>query len=194
MNRMLLLRMSAGAAVLLATGWAWAEIRGSKHDFADSASGREDTCGACHVPHRAEAVVAAPRWDPDADLTRRLGTAGRPDSAPGRGTTMCLSCHDGTIAPDVVNAVSIERFANKEHSGLFAAGHQTTNHPVGVRYPRVADDYQPASRVVATGAVALPGGRVECNSCHDPHDAGGHPYMLVLSNRRSALCLTCHRK
>ena len=46
----------------------------------------------------------------------------------------------------------------------------------------------------ATGTVTLPGGRVECISCHDPHNAAGEANMLVTSNARSALCLTCHDK
>ncbi|MBN4058944.1 cytochrome c3 family protein [bacterium AH-315-J04] len=40
----------------------------------------------------------------------------------------------------------------------------------------------------------MPNGRVECTSCHDPHNQSGAPYMLVKSNARSALCLTCHKK
>jgi len=35
---------------------------------------------------------------------------------------------------------------------------------------------------------------VECVSCHDPHNAAGFEKMLVMSNRRSALCLACHEK
>jgi predicted CXXCH cytochrome family protein len=42
--------------------------------------------------------------------------------------------------------------------------------------------------------VRLPDGRVECVSCHDPHNQSGTQAMLAVSNRRSALCLTCHVK
>jgi predicted CXXCH cytochrome family protein len=39
----------------------------------------------------------------------------------------------------------------------------------------------------------LPGGRIQCVTCHDPHNSGRHEGMLVKSNRRSRLCLSCHR-
>ena len=44
------------------------------------------------------------------------------------------------------------------------------------------------------GKVLLPDGKIECTSCHDPHNQSGQPHMLVKSNRGSALCLTCHKK
>ncbi len=37
-------------------------------------------------------------------------------------------------------------------------------------------------------------GRMECSSCHDVHDRNGHAKLLVKSNARSALCVTCHDK
>jgi predicted CXXCH cytochrome family protein len=48
--------------------------------------------------------------------------------------------------------------------------------------------------VTKTGRVRLPDGRIECVSCHDPHNTAGIDKLLVMSNRRSALCLTCHIK
>ena len=45
----------------------------------------------------------------------------------------------------------------------------------------------------ADGAVKLPDGRIQCISCHDPHNTGRHAGMLVKSDHRSNLCLTCHR-
>ena len=34
--------------------------------------------------------------------------------------------------------------------------------------------------------------RVECISCHNPHASAAK--LLIKSNQRSALCLTCHNK
>ncbi|MBI3593131.1 MAG: hypothetical protein HY099_06610 [Nitrospirae bacterium] len=36
-------------------------------------------------------------------------------------------------------------------------------------------------------------GRVECPSCHDPHDPSRNTFLRK-SNAGSALCLTCHIK
>ena len=107
---------------------------------------------------------------------------------------MCLRCHDGTIARDTIAPVSRERFVNKQNPGLFGTGHGTSDHPVGIDYPQFDKGYRPVPSVIAKGTVALPDGKVECSSCHDPHNMSGLNYMLVASNARSALCLTCHRK
>lgn len=180
---------------LLGAGLAWGGIEGSKHDFSSEKWSDGDSCGVCHTPHREEAPTAAPLWDPEADLNRTFGTPLSESKEAGAGTTMCLRCHDGTIARDTIPIETTRsRFPNKRHPGIFTSGHGGSDHPVGVEYPRVADGYHPATSVESGGAVVLPGGRVECISCHDPHNLSGQKYMLVMSNARSALCLTCHDK
>lgn len=180
------------------TGWAFAGIEGSKHDFSKQPWSGGDLCGACHVPHREKPPTAAPLWDPQADLNRVFGTPLGDAGNAGSGTLSCLRCHDGTIARDsfgtAVKRRRDARFRYVNHPGLFKAGIQTGDHPVGVDYPRLEDDYRPISTVTAGDSVVLPGGRVECISCHDPHNLADLPYMLVTSNARSALCLTCHKK
>ena len=179
----------------LAAGWAMADIKGSKHDFSNAEWSGGDACAACHTP-ASETPEVAPLWDTSADLNRTFGTPLTTSNEAGAGTALCLRCHDGTVARDAI-APSRERkalFPNTDAAGLFAAGHGTGNHPVGVDYPNFKKGYRPATTVVATGKVALPSGKVECSSCHDPHDMSGESFMLVTSNARSALCLTCHRK
>ncbi len=179
---------------LALAGWAWAGIEGSKHDFTHESWSDGDACGACHTPHTPEPPQAAPLWDADADLNRTFGTSLSGDARPGNGTLICIRCHDGTIARDTISGQAKERFRHKQHPGLFHSGHQTSDHPVGIEYPDFDDQFHPASTVTAKGAVALPDGRVECISCHDPHNHAGEKLMLVISNARSALCLTCHKK
>lgn len=179
---------------VLAAGWAWAGVEGSKHDFSHEAWSKDDQCGACHTPHRDKAPKAAPLWDPGADLAKRFGTSVRSGAIAGGGTRMCLRCHDGTIARDTISGVKRERFVNIHNPGVFQVGHQRSDHPVGVAYPQVSKHFRPMTAVLASGTVVLPGGRVECMSCHDPHDTSGAKHMLVMENTRSALCLTCHKK
>jgi predicted CXXCH cytochrome family protein len=170
----------------------WAGIKGSKHDFSGAEWSGGDACSACHTP-RSELPAEAPLWDPSADLSERFG--GKPDrNLPGAGTTSCLRCHDGTVASPTIAGVTRDRFVNKRHPGIFTAGHGTSNHPVGVDYPGFDPEYQPAPSVEFSRKVMLPNGRVECTSCHDPHNDSGLDYMLVMSNARSALCLQCHIK
>jgi len=63
-----------------------------------------------------------------------------------------------------------------------------------VVYPELRKGYRPVVAVLAKGTVTLPNNRVECVSCHDPHAAADVDRLLVMSNSRSALCLTCHQK
>ena len=175
-------------------GWAWAEFEGSKHDFSSEEWTGGDACSACHGPDRTDPPPAAPLWDATADLNRVFGTPLSGEAQAGNATLVCLRCHDGTIAKDTVSKQAKDRFANKQNPGLFQAGHERSDHPVGVEYPQIDKYYRPITSVISTGKVPLPEGRVECTSCHDPHDDSGEKHMLVISNARSALCLTCHKK
>ena len=174
-------------------GWAWGGVERSKHDFSEELWSGGDSCGVCHTPHTDDAPVA-PLWDPQADLTRTFGDSARQTDAGWRGTTMCLRCHDGTIAKKAVVGVPRKRQVNKDHPSMFAAAHEGADHPVGVRYPQLISGFRPITSVISKGTVILPEGRVECISCHDPHDTSGVAHMLVTGNARSALCLTCHKK
>ncbi len=188
--------MRSGVIVIvcLAGAVVSAGPEGWKHDFSGKDWSGGDACRVCHV-RGTDAPAVAPLWDANADLNRTFGTPLRESQAAGLGTTLCLRCHDGTVARDAIAPATPQtRFSNREHPGRLRAGHSTSNHPVGVLYPSVDEDYRPANRVIASGTVSLPDGRVECTSCHDPHDMSGEKYMLVRNNARSALCLTCHRK
>lgn len=194
------IRMIVGlvAVVALTGGWAWAGIEGSKHDFSSEEWSGGELCAACHTPHRAEPPAAAPLWNPNADLNRTFGTSpgkrGLEDKpAPGAGTLSCLRCHDGTVASSTGTGVVSGGSINKQHPGAFTPAHEKSDHPVGVKYPAFGKGYHAQTSVVAKG-VPLPDGRVECVSCHDPHNEAGVKHMLVISNVRSALCLTCHKK
>ena len=194
MNKRIAAIVLAVLALTVVGGWTAGGIAGSKHDFSNSQWAGGDACGACHVPHREEAPKAAPLWDPSADLSRRFAAPTKSDDGPGRGTLMCIRCHDGTIARDTFLGDPRERFKNKRNPALLAAGHGTTDHPVGIKYPSIDRGFRPITQVEAKGAVRLPDGKVECVSCHDPHNTLGLANFLVTSNARSALCLTCHNK
>jgi predicted CXXCH cytochrome family protein len=117
-----------------------------------------------------------------------------PDDPPGPGTLTCLLCHDGTMASDMFGGLGGGGPTRRGHPAANRSAHGGSNHPVGVEYPLFDPEYRPVGLIEAEGLVPLPGGRVECVSCHDPHNELGRPYMLTKSNERSALCLTCHDK
>ena len=131
----------------------------------------------------------------------------------------CLSCHDNTIALDAIvnlpsdfsnqgqnqGGATIGSCASSCHTGQNPAGDinfEGTNigvdlsndHPVSVEYDPTKDpNFYPASNG-KVGTLPLYGpnhNRVECATCHNPHDNSNRPF-LRMSNNGSALCLTCH--
>ncbi len=199
-RRILLLLLGAAVplAVVATESQPMAGLKGSKHDFSSEEWTGGDSCIACHAEKREDFPADAPLWNPSADFNRRFGDAVRDRddrrALPGNGTMICMRCHDGTVAKDMFGGLAPPSAANKRHPTILTTGHGSTNHPVGVAYPAFDKDYRPISAILSEGKVLLPDGKIECTSCHDPHNQWGQPYMLVKSNRRSALCLTCHKK
>jgi hypothetical protein len=82
------------------------------------------------------------------------------------------------------------------------------DHPVSMPFPTYAQDpgfNQPmgvkadGGREFPNGVQTFSGDKVQCASCHDPHNPDennveGRDPFLRASNRHSALCLTCHQK
>lgn len=163
---------------------------GSKHDFSQSIDKSKDLCTPCHVPHIAP--TRAPLLDKRPEASGRY----RPYDAAGTeldATSMlCMSCHDGVIAPDVFTAAHGTQWARQTVRSPFGNS-GATGHPIGIRYPANSSTYHSESSVVADGAIKLPDGRIQCISCHDPHNTGRHEGMLVKTNSGSRLCLSCHR-
>jgi predicted CXXCH cytochrome family protein len=161
-----------------------------KHDFALPEQSEIHSCAACHTPHQKSGQV--PHWElrksAPAAVMPYLSDRDRPDST----TLMCLSCHDGTVATDI-SAGQHRVFPQNRIGASGGKSRQGTGHPLGVRYPVFDAKYQSRGKVEADGKIKLPDGRVACISCHDPHDREGLDGMLVKSNRRSSLCLSCHR-
>lgn len=163
---------------------------GSKHDFSQGGGGVRDLCLSCHTPHitaaRAPLLESASRTPRPVILRQRNG-----EELDGS-TLLCLSCHDGVTAKDVYTSAHSTSWAGQMGSQQVGSL-PLSSHPIGVRYPLGELTYQPSSSVTADGRIKLPDGRLQCISCHDPHNTGRHPAMLVKSNDRSNLCLSCHR-
>ncbi len=88
----------------------------------------------------------------------------------------CLTCHDGATA----SAVSTRPTPG---AGVFG-----NSHPVGVNYSR--GPAQTVAAQVRDSRIRLFEGTVGCGSCHSPYSR--QPGQLVMSNFKSALCLSCH--
>lgn len=145
-------------------------------------------CAECHEQDpfsdsmgHARAVSKAHLVWPEEGLDRDVrSTAGGLDSE----TASCLECHDGAMA----------RGAGGGHGGgdLFRRG-ASQEHPVGVAYAS-GRDRRGMNRLVDARSldkrVRLFEGTVGCGSCHSVYSPLKN--QLVMSNQRSALCLSCH--
>jgi len=136
-------------------------------------------------------------------------------------SNLCLSCHDGTIAINAVNNPSNSNLTINMTGGVSvgnlpdgtdgrALGDWSTNlfnktddntlkndHPVNFNYADVAtaDSSIWEQSVAEAGGVKFFAGKMQCPSCHDPHNdnADEQPFLRA-SIDGSTLCLVCHNK
>ena len=162
---------------------------GSKHDFSRRGQQPKDLCLPCHAAHITAAQ--APLLDHRPAATQPIRPYQSVGAELNKASLLCLGCHDGVAAPDIYSGVHATRLAQQLGSSqLGITGLQS--HPIGVQYP-VADPKFNAPAAVQADGLLLPDGRIQCTTCHDPHNTGRHGRMLVISNDRSRLCLSCHR-
>ena len=169
-------------------------VSGPGNIKADSES---EICIFCHTPHNSS--PRTPLWNKqETGIIYTLYSSSTMQSAPGQpdGTSiLCLSCHDGTIALGNV----LSRDIDIEFSGgITVMPDGTTNlmtdlsddHPVSLLYNSsvAASDGELVDPAGLTGPVKLRNEKMQCTSCHDPHnDMLGK--FLVVSNQYSDLCL-----
>ncbi len=134
-----------GAASLLAfslaSGSALAGIANSKHDLSTaststskSATGTTEICVFCHTPHGSATASAGPLWNRGASAAVYTSYA-NPDSmdstnlTPSSSSLACLSCHDGTVAVDIL--------INQPGSGGYTAGGASAGYTWAVASPGI---------------------------------------------------------
>ncbi len=178
-------------------------------------------CVYCHTPHQATAAAGQyPLWNHtlsaagpytaytsttvDADDITAIPVAVAGSAS---NSNLCLSCHDGTISvaslyndPDegtpTISAIASRIDATGRIISNANVGTDLSNdHPVNFTYDTqvVTDDGELDTVANVTGAGLLISGKVQCSSCHDPHDDTFAAFM-IMDNTDSALCVSCHLK
>ena len=164
------------------------------------------SCRYCHAPHNGLGG-ATPLWNQKLSkqvyATYTSSTYKETGSQPavGSDSVLCLSCHDGTVAPGQTQAYGKIAMSGKMKPGdVFGASLQSS-HPNSLALP-LKDAPELAASLVSggktldkTGAVKLIKGNVECSSCHDPHAQSIDKVsqnFLVRDGSRGQLCLACH--
>ncbi len=206
--------------LVLTAGMAYAaSIVGTKHDLSTATT--PEACVFCHIPHRSDPATAPLWNRSIGAVTFQVYTSPTMNttcSNPPTGVSLaCMSCHDGIGAgayyeykhkllndpnggrPDMSSSPNCQRCHPSHGPPIqwFKTGTTadlTKEHPVSMPYPTAAIDpdfYTPPDTQKGWPDVKLYAGRVECASCHDPHDPAISPFLRKAKN---TLCSTCHTK
>ncbi len=189
-------------------------VTASKHNMSarSGLTNYGEVCVYCHTPHGGQ-TQNAPLWnrnfgtgpyqmyDQTYSATINMTVASTPQGV----SLACLSCHDGTVGLDVIinrpNAdTTLAGSGNTMpgNAGQFFANLGTdlqNDHPVSITYDNLADPaFNPTtSGGTKIGVLPLYTGRVECGTCHNPHNTTNTPFLRI-ANSSSNLCKTCHIK
>lgn len=122
-----------------------------------------------------------------ASLFRKFGN--RQSAAPGLDpfSADCVSCHDGVAASAIGVDLRDRPYGRKPQVVSFQS-----DHPVGMTYSSYASSRKGYKQIGAGTRMVFVNGKVGCLTCHDP--LSKERGRLVMSDYRSALCLTCHDK
>lgn len=131
---------AAAAAATISRNEAAANLFGN-HNFTPTGVATGEICAFCHTPQGSEQTVAAPLWNRSAPpLSPYLSyatLASATDESSGSVSIACLSCHDGTQAPNVL--IRIPDAGSDKGAGIHTIppsvrAEMRNHHPVGMRY------------------------------------------------------------
>lgn len=159
-----------------------------------------EICVFCHTPHNSRPT--SPLWNRDDpgviyDLYHSStvqASPGQPDGS----SLLCLSCHDGTIALGSILSRNTDisltggiTYLPPGPSNL--SGDISDDHPVSFEYNSAlaSADGQLRDPAAISYPVGLEEGKLQCTSCHDPHNNLYSDFLHVPS-RFSELCYRCH--
>jgi len=168
--------------------------------------GLSASCLYCHAPHSGVGGNT-PLWNQQLSTgvytTYTSTTTAEKTTQPllGGSSSLCLSCHDGTVAPgQTVAYKAIPMTGQMKTIDQFSTNLQGS-HPFSFVLPLVDAPDLAASLVAQgktadpTGAIRLIKGNVECISCHNPHVQSVDlfsPNFLLIDSSSGQLCLACH--
>jgi predicted CXXCH cytochrome family protein len=162
---------------------------------------QSQVCLPCHTPHNAQIDAEGTGlalWNhaiTEQSFEMYTTLAGHQGGQPEGPSKLCLSCHDG--------ATAIDSFGGNEDffNNVTIAADRPSNlgidlrddHPIGIQYPPPdLTGYHDKSTFTGVKVVPINGvDRVECTSCHDPHDNSLGMFLRQTLDG-SMLCLECH--
>ena len=198
--------------VILALGVLHGQVRDviGIHDLSAGSgspvSGRlPSSCLYCHAPHNGVGG-ATPLWNQKlSKQTYKTYTSstyketGQAQLQQGSDSLLCLSCHDGSVAPGQTQAYGkIAMSGSMKPADVFGPSLQSS-HPNSLILP-LKDDPELVKTLTASGRTADPAvklikGNIECDTCHNPHVQSIDKIsqnFLVRDGANGKLCLACH--
>ncbi len=181
-------------------------IEKTKHNLSSTSPGRikttaeQSVCQFCHTPHVG--AMVQPLWNRNRKsiyTTYKSSTLKASVGQPTGSSRLCLACHDGTVAVSMPGrrklsrsfAADLQRIpAGKTNLGLDLSD----DHPVSFEYSATvaAQKGQLVFPTALKGEVKLDkSGQMQCTTCHDAHN-NQFGKFLVVDNKFSGLCTTCH--
>ena len=190
----------------------YADIENSPHDFSKMGWAGGETCPPCHPPHDSGTPVAGPLWNHEASVAPfalyHNSTLDDPVDRLGSVSKLCLSCHDGIVAIDTFSGnTGTTSMVGDEEIEIDVLN----DHPIGVTWDHQTIHNNASSSFcsqchvtmsMASRDMPLPfyeddlaQPRMECATCHDPHNhvPDGNEYLLRVTKKDGSLiCLYCH--
>ncbi len=118
-----------------------------------------------------------------AHLSHKRETGSRAFGGLDAESAMCVSCHDGASAKEAGS-----------HSVRMMSSELLADHPIGVKLMATertrGGDFRIASPGSIDRRIRLFDGNLGCGSCHSAYSK--EPHLLVMNNRGSKMCLSCH--
>ncbi|MGB7846295.1 MAG: cytochrome c3 family protein [Candidatus Acidiferrum sp.] len=164
-------------------------------------------CTFCHAPHSGvggntplwNQTLSGQTYTPYTSSTYQQ--QGNTQPTLGKSSSLCLSCHDGTVAVGQTVAYGKISVSGSMNNMDVLGTNLSGSHPFSLVLP-MKDAPDLAASLVAqqvtadpTGKVKLVQGNVECTSCHNPHSQSIDPIaqnFLVKDGSNGQMCLACH--
>jgi predicted CXXCH cytochrome family protein len=203
------------AMVVFTAGVMLAQTTGDvigAHDLSPSGGspikgGVGGSCIYCHAPHSGVADLT-PLWNQT--LSTQTYTpygsstyveTGSTQPPLGTDSVLCLSCHDGTVAPGTTIVYHTIPMSGKMNNPDVFGTNLQSSHPFSLVLP-IKDSPDLVASLVAQGLTGDPlqkikliKGNIECTTCHDPHIQAidkVNMNFLVRDSSSGQMCLACH--
>lgn len=162
-------------------------------------------CQYCHAPHSGNSK--GPLWaqtysSQTYNLYRSTTDPNQTMLQPpiGAPSSLCLSCHDGTIAPGQTIPYGKSPMQGTMSASDILGTSLLNSHPFS--FNKLKDQSDLVASLISKGQtqdplqkVTLINGNVECESCHNPHVQNVDTIslnFLVRNSSGGAMCLSCH--